>query len=317
MLKDFLEHPFFDVIPGSGSMISDPAIVKDNELIKCPECINLKKVLSDNELAIKDLKKETEKLLSMNKDLMEDLQLKEQLIVDLNLDRQKKETLVKEIKELRINLKQYQKDKDMALEELSEFKKTKLYKQNQSVKKDMLEILEKHDLLLKQIEGEKKENEALSEEVNELKKKVKSEQSIKSKYKKKFAEERTINKHLNTVVESEDNLTLSDDDSSNRYSNNVRQTYYALQGEANVAATNCSKVVEIVGKHMFNIEFQENLPSASTSLNFNREAHIVAKQQVASEILTSDHFTFACDATSRQKAHYLEQHIVHPFSRVF
>ena len=50
----------------------------------------------------------------MNKDFIEDLQLKEQLIVDLNLDRQKKETLEKEIKELRINLKQYQKDKDIA-----------------------------------------------------------------------------------------------------------------------------------------------------------------------------------------------------------
>ena len=104
--------------------------------------------------------------------------------------------------------------------------------------------------MLKQIEGEKEEKEALSEEVNEHKKKVKSEQSIKSKYKKKFVEERTINKHLNTVVESEDNLTLRDDDSSHRYSNNVRQTYYALQGEASIAATNCSKVVEIVGKHV-------------------------------------------------------------------
>ena len=61
MLKDFLEHPFFYIIPGSGSMISDTAIVKDNELIKCPECINLKKVLSDNELAIKDLKKRNRK----------------------------------------------------------------------------------------------------------------------------------------------------------------------------------------------------------------------------------------------------------------
>ena len=105
-------------------------------------------------------------------------------------------------------------------------------------------------------------------------------------------EERTINKHLNIVVESEDNLTLQDDDSSHRYSNNVRQAYYALQVEANVAETNCSKVVEIVGKHLFNIEFQENLPSASTSLNFDREAHIVAKQQVASEILAIAHYAF-------------------------
>ena len=42
----------------------------------------------------------------------------------------------------------------------------------------------------------------------------------------------------------------------------------------------------------------------------NHQAHIIAKQQVADEILNCQHFTFACDATSRQKAHYLEQHIV-------
>ena len=70
----------------------------------------------------------------MNKDLKEDLQLKEQLIVDLNLDRQEKETLEEEMKELTIKLKQYQKDKDMALEELSELKKNKAV-QTESVSK--------------------------------------------------------------------------------------------------------------------------------------------------------------------------------------
>ena len=107
-----------------------------------------------------------------------------------------------------------------------------------------------------------------------------------------------------------DNITPRNDGSSHRHSDNVRQTYNALQGEAHVVATNCSKVVEIESKHLFQTEFQESLPNASTSLNFSNEAHIIAKQQVASEILSNHHFTFACDATSRHKAHYLEQHIV-------
>ena len=67
--------------------------------------------------------------------------------------------------------------------------------------------------------------------------------------------------------------------------------------------------VEIVARHIFDTEF-ESLPAATTSLNFSNEAHIIAKQQIADEILNYQHFTFACDATSRQKAHYLEQHIV-------
>ncbi|GFO10613.1 hypothetical protein PoB_003711800 [Plakobranchus ocellatus] len=102
-----------------------------------------------------------------------------------------------------------------------------------------------------------------------------------------------------------DDIRLHNIGSSHRYSDNMRQTCYALQGEANVAATNCSHVVEIFAKHLFNTEFQESLPSASISLNFSIEAHIIAQQQVASEILSNDHFTFACDAPSRQKSSLL------------
>lgn len=52
-----------------------------------------------------------------------------------------------------------------------------------------------------------------------------------------------------------------------------------------------------------------SLPSASSSLNFANEAHIVAKDQIIDEVKKTDFFTYAHDGTSRQKAHFLEQHL--------
>ena len=269
---------------------------------KCKLCKTL-------ELENQTLKKKLDRERETNKTMTEQVAI-------LKEDRDKLSSLAESSKEVialrrRVKELQCQMEKEMInnLNELDKLQKTKLYKNNQSVKKSLTEVSEQNNQLLKQAEGDKEEKKVLSKEVNSLKRKIKSEQSLKSKYKKKFAEQRTINSDLNKMLES-DNLTLRNDGSSHRYSDNVRRTYYALQGEANVAATNCSKVVEIVSKHLFQTEFQESLPSASTSLNFSNEAHIIAKQQVASEILSNHHFTFACDATSRQKAHYLEQHIV-------
>ncbi|GFS08823.1 hypothetical protein ElyMa_001283800, partial [Elysia marginata] len=312
MLKDFLQCPFFmstsDTVSDSLKS-SNNANVSNQENTPCAECISLKENLAEKEICIKDLKNENKTFCRINEDLNEEMHAKEELIIDLNLDRQKKEALELEVKELKQRLKQSQKDRNLLLDELEEMKKTKLYKKNQSVKKKLLEVSEKNDQLLKQAESGQENHEMLSKKINSLKRKVKSEQSIKSKYKKKFQEQRTINSDLNSMLETDD-VTLRTSGSSHRYNDNVRQTYYALQGEANVAATNCSKVIEIVANHLFNTEFNESLPSASTALNFSNEANIIAKQQVATEILANNHFTFACDATSRQKAHYLEQHIV-------
>ncbi|GFO48411.1 hypothetical protein PoB_007491600 [Plakobranchus ocellatus] len=56
-----------------------------------------------------------------------------------------------------------------------------------------------------------------------------------------------------------------------------------LQGEANVAATNCSKVIEIVSNHVFGQKILD-LPSTSCSLNIADEAHHVAKVKKGDEI---------------------------------
>ena len=91
---------------------------------------------------------------------------------------------------------------------------------------------------------------------------------------------------------------------------NVGKTYYALQGEANVSAIKRSKVVAIVAKPLFKLDITNELPCETSSLNFSDEAHVVAKSQIFEEIISSDHFVYACDGTSRQEASFLEKHII-------
>ncbi|GFN88485.1 hypothetical protein PoB_001499100 [Plakobranchus ocellatus] len=151
MIQDFLKCAFFNppgnLILDSVNVKSD--IVKDENKSPCAECIKLRETLVEKDKIIKDLKNENEKFCRLNNDLTEVKQAKEELVMSLNLDRQKKEALEKDLKALKLRLKQSQTDRKLALDELEEMKKTKLYKKNHSVKKNLLEASEKNNQLVK------------------------------------------------------------------------------------------------------------------------------------------------------------------------
>ncbi|GFO41868.1 hypothetical protein PoB_006837300 [Plakobranchus ocellatus] len=129
---------------------------------------------------------------------------------------------------------------------------------------------------------------------------------MKAQYKKKWKDEQSVTSHQIDSESKSHQLQLKS--FRNKYSDQVRLTYMALQGEANVAAENTTKVVQIVARYLFNKEISgANLPAPS-ALNFMNEAHILAKQATES-LLSSQHFTFATDGTSRQEQHYLEKHV--------
>lgn len=95
------------------------------------------------------------------------------------------------------------------------------------------------------------------------------------------------------------------------YADNIRQLYMALQGEANVAASQATKDVMLVAKHLFQKDLKASeLPCPRSCLNFMEEANHIAKQQVVSQIQDCKHFTNATDGTSREKRHYMEHLIV-------
>ncbi|GFO13038.1 hypothetical protein PoB_003954300 [Plakobranchus ocellatus] len=92
--------------------------------------------------------------------------------------------------------------------------------------------------------------------MDKMRMKLKSEQTLKAKVKSSLNKQKCLNKDLQIMLQ-DDKTVLRHTGSTHRYLDHVRQTNCALQGEANVAATNCSKVVEIVAKHMFDTDLQE------------------------------------------------------------
>ena len=85
----------------------------------------------------------------------------------------------------------------------------------------------------------------------------------------------------------------------------------SLIGEANVAAQNCAKIIQIVSKHLFKTDIPlDKLPCPSTALNIASEAFHVSQNHVATKLKECEHFTFASDGTSRDKKHYLERHVI-------
>ena len=130
--------------------------------------------------------------------------------------------------------------------DISEIKKSTLYEINREYKKT-ISVLESEILNLNSnnfVLSEKNYN--LVSQINSLKCNLKAQQSVKSKYKSMNKNLKFQNKQITSFLTSEnesEKLKLREDSSSHRYSDAVRRCYYALQGEGNVSASNCSKVV--------------------------------------------------------------------------
>ncbi|KAL8589985.1 hypothetical protein ACOMHN_007010 [Nucella lapillus] len=72
------------------------------------------------------------------------------------------------------------------------------------------------------------------------------------------------------------------------------------KADANVAASQCGKVISIVGQHLFNVDLkEEDLPKLQNSINIADEGHFLAKFQATETILAADNVTLHTDGTSR------------------
>ena len=123
-------------------------------------------------------------------------------------------------------------------EELDSVKKSTLYQKNYAQKRKLEQVTEERDELLKRKE-DLLEITFMKETVETLKKRVKSEQSIKSKYKNDFKKVANINDDLSDMLKKESEVKIREDGSSHRYSDDIRRAFYTLQGQDNVAASNC------------------------------------------------------------------------------
>ena len=310
----FLKSPF--LIKQDQSQSADVGSANIPVSQTCHQCLEKdalfnqhKILLSGKENAIDILKNENAQLISSNQKLGADLSIKTMVVAEIQNDKRELSNELQNIKTVAAEIPVLKKKiKEMQLK-LNEVTDTKLYYKRNTDLKDRNEVLE---VKVKTLE----ENLKLEQTCNiELKKKIKSEQDMKNKYKKKSdllteEKERCLSA-LNSVKSEEDIVLTQKEEKCVMYSDNVRQLYMALQGEANVAASQASKVVQLVSKHLFKKDLSlDELPCPRTCLNFMTEANHIAKQHIVSEIRDNNHFTYGTDGTSRSKKHYMEHHIV-------
>ena len=203
--------------------------------------------MTEKDRTICELKKENDVNVKVNKDLGEQLEIKKKIIDDFKGGRQKKELLEKNVEDLNVKLKELRNERDVLCAEIDELKRSRMYKQIYTTKKNLSEVTEKCDQMAQEINDERAKTSVLSQKVDRLKSKIKLEQSLKSEVKTQLSEQRSINAELNKILQyGKKKIALRDEESSHRYLDHVRQAYYyALQGEANVSATYCSKVLRL------------------------------------------------------------------------
>lgn len=280
--------------------------------LTCKDCDTLSDVVKSKDHLIKELQKEND-ISNMQ---VQELKLKsgvleEELKASINVQ-SKVLTLTSEqrsCKKENLKLKSQNQKLEKEIEELKD--KSKSYKYNTVLRKENSNLENK--VVILQDEIEKLKEKTSFSNLSDLKRKVENEQAQKSKWKAKFQK---LDKSL--VVDEPRDCDSDLDDTSltnlrealnNKFTSNVRLTYMALQGEADVPASKCSKVVDIVSKHLHG-KTLKGLPCVSSILNMADEGHHIAKQQIADRMLSSKHITFSSDGTSRQKQHFMERHVI-------
>ncbi|GFO35966.1 hypothetical protein PoB_006247100 [Plakobranchus ocellatus] len=207
--------------------------------LKCSECAILKQT-------IKKLERDYKLLETKVADLSLQNNIKDEICVDVKRLYQENSCLEASIKQLKNKLKDVYEYKKSMSQELERLKSSNMYRKNQEYKKSLEKFEDQKNHVMNELKQEQVKHSQFETTISTLKSKVKEEQNLKSYYKASFRKEKEKTCELNKMLTFDfentiENIKIREDGSSHRYSDDVRKTFYALQGEANVPATNCSK----------------------------------------------------------------------------
>lgn len=86
----------------------------------------------------------------------------------------------------------------------------------------------------------------------------------------------------------------------NRFTDKIRKALLQLQSEANVPSSQCSTVIQIVSKHVFDVDISTtDLPCTQTVINVADEGHVLTKYEAGEKMLQAENYTVHSDGTSR------------------
>lgn len=273
----------------------------------CKGCDSLKQSSKSKDVLIKDLQKQNEEYSNELTDLKLISNILEEEVKSKSIAQEEMVSVSVERKEMKRKNSQLKlENKDLQTEIKVLQNKSRTYKENTYLRKENQALGRQVNHLEQQVSDLKTTTSFQS--LSELKRKVDNEQALKSKWKRKYKDLEDSLIDVTEEPEQDESLTNLRESRHNKFTSDVRLTYMALQGEADIPASKCSKVVDIVSRHLHGKKLK-GLPCTSSVLNMADEGHHVAKQQIADKILSSKHFTLSSDGTSRQKQHYMERHI--------
>ncbi|KAK6168859.1 hypothetical protein SNE40_020030 [Patella caerulea] len=89
------------------------------------------------------------------------------------------------------------------------------------------------------------------------------------------------------------------DQNLNKFTNSVILCVMELIGKCEVSSKNCSAVIDVVSRHLFDVHIKEkDLPSERNSLRSADKGHILPQHQIADSLLHSCNVDLHSDGTS-------------------
>lgn len=163
-------------------------------------------------------------------------------------------------------------------------------------------------------------------QIASLKRYIKSLQTAKSHQKIlletnmdfKSKQRKELNSMKGTVLKLESELISVQDDTDNKtfktrteghghpFTDSIEKCVMQFVGECDIPATKCAEVIQSVAKWIFDKDIHlSDLPSSSTAVNMMDRAQVLAKHQVAEEILGSSRWDLHSDGTSRDTKKFM------------
>ena len=257
----------------------------------------LRRKLEDREKQLADEKEKTVTLSHHSASVMKDRDALENCLAKT---RKNNSSLLRNNKALQQQLKQ-------ARQTLQEIRRSNFYKRLKRKEKQ----LKKQEAIItahtkgnceKTARGLRRKIKLLQTNSSNLKSQIKS---LKEKHELQLGQ---LHQTIHDLTNHDPVNVRTRKENTNEFTDDVKKTVISLIG-AQVSAENCSRIIQIVAKYMFNTEISTDaLPSERTVRRHADQGHFLAKLQVA-EAAATHIFDLHADGTSRDKKKFVGMQI--------
>ena len=244
---------------------------------KCNLCDQLSKSDREQKCTIKELEKQVLKF----DDSLNKLKTTVEVNDSLNKDKQELKDSVKSlsISNAAMKRKLTENEKHIAEHQQNEMKKNQLYLKNYEYKRTINALEKENSNLSKELSVQQCKGDSLNQTIVHLTKKVKTEQSLKSKYKTTTLLEKKKSENLKRMLSFDsDKLKIRENSRCHRYSDSVRKTFVWWRGEsADLSQNEISRYEPFKSKFSPDSEFGFFVVNYSTTIYLSNVKRVLFK----------------------------------------